>query len=115
MAQVMDADGEVHARRGDGWSPDPGSEGVPGGGPAVAGREQQVTVFEAPVLDVGIELVNELGWQAHGAWFVVFGVGLGEHPTTKARCTTQAAGLSAPATTSAPTTRFEGGRTLAAD
>ena len=51
VAQVVDADVEVDARGGDGGSPDPGAEGVPGDGGAVAGGEQQVTGPEPPVGD----------------------------------------------------------------
>ena len=61
MTQVVDPDVEVDARGSDSGSPDPGAEGVPGEGGAVAGREQQVTRVEAAVSDVSAELCDEFG------------------------------------------------------
>src|SRR5680860_1289081 len=80
VAQVVDADGEVDPRRGNGRSPYPGTEGVPGEGGALAGGEQQVTGSETAVGDVSAELCDQFGWQAYGAGIVVHGVGLGQHP-----------------------------------
>ena len=80
VAQIVDADTEVDAAGFDGGGPGAGTEGVAGDGGAVAGGEQQVVGAEATFADVGGQLVEEAGAQAHGAGFVVFGVGLGDHP-----------------------------------
>ena len=79
VAEVVDADLEVDPRSGDGGSPHPSAERVPGDGGAVAGGEQQVTRPEPTLVDPVGELGDELVGQGHGAGFVVFGVGLGEN------------------------------------
>ena len=80
MAEVVNTDLEVHARGGHGGAPDPGAEGVARDRCALTGGEQQVTRTEPTVSDVRGELGEEVVGEGHGAGFVVFGVGLGEHP-----------------------------------
>jgi len=63
VPEVVDAYVEVDPGCFDGGSPDAGAEGVAGDRCAVAGREEQVTGLEAPLLDVGADGLPLLTWR----------------------------------------------------